>query len=258
MRSDDCTEARGARHPFPTTSWMLIDRITRHEADYQVLIGLLLQCYWKPVYYYLRRRGRSNEEAQDLTQGFLCEVVLNHHLVERADPAKGRFRSFLLHALNQYLINEKAKQSARMRIPRSRLVRLEAVDPNALPASILASHPDGFYHYAWVSALLDEVLAEVKQACCAKGLKTHWDIFNARVVQPIWNNRIPPTLDAICKKYGIADPGKASNMTITVKRRFRAVLREHICRTVGSDEYVDTEIDDLIRFLPKAAQDRLQ
>jgi len=258
MKPDDCIAARGARHSFPTTSWMLIDRIAKHDGDHQALTGRLLKRYWKPVYYYLRRRGRSNEEAQDLTQGFFCEVVLNHHLVERANPAKGRFRSFLLHALNQYLINETAKQSARMRIPRSRLLPLETVDPNALPASVLASHPDGFYHYAWVSALLDEVLAEVKQTCCAKGLKTHWDIFNARVVQPIWNNHAPPTLNEICKQFGVADPSKASNMTITVKRRFRAVLREHIGRTVASSECVDAEIDDLVRFLPKAAQDRLQ
>jgi len=258
MKPNDCADAGGARHPFPTTSWILIDRITRDEDDRRVLTGLLLKRYWKPVYYYLRRRGRSNEEAQDLTQGFFCDVVLNHHLVERADSTKGRFRSFMLHALNQYLINEKAKQSARMRIPRGRLLPLEAIDPNALPASVLASHPDGFYHYAWVSALLDEVLAEVKQACYAKGLKTHWDIFNARVVQPIWNNHAPPTLNEICKQFGIADPRKASNMSITVKRRFRAILREHISRTVAPSECVDAEIDDLVKFLPKAAQDRLQ
>ena len=80
MKPNDCADAGGARHPFPTTSWILIDRITRDEDDRRVLTGLLLKRYWKPVYYYLRRRGRSNEEAQDLTQRGLAALGRNQKL----------------------------------------------------------------------------------------------------------------------------------------------------------------------------------
>ena len=255
MAGTGITEIGGARHSFPTTDWVLIDRIKTHKYDDRTLIDRLLKRYWKPVYCYLRRRGYRNEEAKDLTQGFFYAVVLNHHFVERADPSKGRFRSFLLHALKQYLLNEKAKQAARMRIPGCRLIPLETIDPETLPASLLRSSPTGSYYYAWVSSLLDDVLADVKQACCAAGLGTHWEVFNARIVRPILDNTKPPPLKKLCKQFSIPTCGKASNMTITVKRRFRATLREHLSEIAGSNGNVDAEIDTLIGFLPRAAQD---
>jgi RNA polymerase sigma-70 factor (ECF subfamily) len=255
---DDLTNLRGAGPSFPTTDWILIEEIKTHKHDERALIDLLLGRYWTPVYCYIRREGYRNEEAEDLTQGFFHEVVLNHHFVERADPSKGRFRSFLLHALKQYLLNEKAKQGARMRIPGSRLIPLDEVDLQALPASILRSNAENSYYYAWISALLDRVLSEVKEACCADGLKTHWEVFSARIVRPILDNTKPPPLKKLCAQFGIASCGKASNMAITVKRRFRAALRQHICNTVGCDDNVDAELDDLLRFLPRAAQDHCE
>ena len=91
----------GAREVFLTTHWSLIGDIqSKHDKD-QALMNLLLKRYWKPVYSYLRQKGYDNEQAKDLTQGFFYEVVLNRNLVQRADQCKGRFRSFLLHALNQ-------------------------------------------------------------------------------------------------------------------------------------------------------------
>ena len=74
------------------------------------------------MYCYLRRKNYDNERAKDLTQGFFHEVVLNRALIERADQAKGRFRSFLLHALNEYLIDEQRKETAQKRIPKDKLV----------------------------------------------------------------------------------------------------------------------------------------
>jgi len=258
MYYDDLTNGRSAGRSFPTTDWVLIDHIRTHKHDDRALIDLLLGRYWMPVYCYIRHEGYRNEEAQDLTQGFFCEVVLNHHFVERADPSKGRFRSFLLHALKQYLLNEKARQGARMRIPRYRLIPLDDVDLQALPASILRSNAESSYYYAWISALLDRVLAEVKEACCTDGLKTHWEVFSARIVRPILDSTKPPPFKDICEQFGIASCGKASNMAITVKRRFRTALRQHIYDTVGCNDSVDGEIDDLLRFLPRAAQDHCE
>ncbi len=84
---------------FLTTHWSLIEDSKSDDDRSRALIGLLLDRYWKPVYFYLRRKGHNNEEAKDLTQGFFHEIVLNRGLIQRADKAKGRFRSFILHAL---------------------------------------------------------------------------------------------------------------------------------------------------------------
>ena len=99
----------------------------------QALIGSLLKDYWKPVYCYLRCRGFANEEAKDLTQAFFHEIVLGEDLVKQADRGKGRFRSFLLTALRNYLINVRDKETAQKRLPRGRLIPLDRVDPESLP-----------------------------------------------------------------------------------------------------------------------------
>ena len=99
----------GQRETFLTTHWSLIEDVKKQPDKDRALIGLLLKRYWKPVYCYLRRKGYDNEQAKDLTQGFFHEVVLNRHLLERADSKKGRFRTLLLHTLNQYLVDEYRK-----------------------------------------------------------------------------------------------------------------------------------------------------
>ncbi len=93
------TDMGGTRERFLTTQWSLIENIKAGQDQDKLLIGFLLEEYWKPVYCYLRRNGHDNEQAKDLTQAFFHEVVLNKDLVGRADKAKGRFRSFLLHGI---------------------------------------------------------------------------------------------------------------------------------------------------------------
>jgi len=254
MGSDGKTDIGGSCQTFLTTHWSLIGDIQTGQTEDNALIGLLLGRYWKPVYCYLRRKGYNNEEAKDLTQGFFHEVVLNRHLLARADRDKGRFRSFLLHALNQYVINEHAKATRRKRIPKDKLVPLDAVDPPALPAAVSASDADHCYNYAWTSSLMDQILKAVQTACCDEGLETHWHAFHERIVRPILDDSEPPPLREICDKHGIADPRQASNMIVTVKRRFRAALREHIRATVQTDDQVDEELREILRFLPDLAQ----
>ena len=108
MGYEQHTDMGGTRQRFLTTQWSLIENIKAGQDKDKLLIGFLLQEYWKPVYCYLRRAGYDNEHAKDLTQAFFHEVVLNKDLVGRADKAKGRFRSFLLHALKQVKAEIKA------------------------------------------------------------------------------------------------------------------------------------------------------
>jgi len=136
MKQGDYTDMGGARQHFLTTHWTLIEGIKSQADTNKALIGLLLDRYWKPVYCYLRRKGYDNEQAKDLTQDFFHEVVLNRNMVQRAQQCKGRFRSFLLHALNQFLIDQARERKAIKRVPRDKLVSLDKLDPEAVPQSI--------------------------------------------------------------------------------------------------------------------------
>lgn len=254
MQRRDYTDMGETGGAFLTTHWLLIENVQKQPDQDSALIGLLLERYWKPVYCYLRRKGYGNEQAKDLTQGFFHEIVLNLNLFGRADQSKGRFRTFLLYALNQYLMNEKRRQTAQKNIPEDKLVSLNAIEPPVLPQSVIASSPEDSYNYAWVSALLDQVLSAVKRACGEQGMETHWSIFNEKVVEPMLNNAAPPSLDDICEKYGVESEKKASNMIVTVKRRFQSALKQYIRSTVASESQMADELKEILKFLPKKAQ----
>jgi hypothetical protein len=118
----------------------------------------------------------------------------------------------------------------------------------------MESDPEDSYHYAWVSTLLDQVLKEVKAACLEQVMDTHWQVFNDRIVQPMLNSAATPNLPDLCEKYGIENEKKASNMIITVKRRFQTALQKHLRNTVASDQELHDELQEIMQFLPKRAQ----
>jgi RNA polymerase sigma-70 factor (ECF subfamily) len=254
MKFYDHTDMGGTRGAFLTTHWSLIEDVKAASDKNGALIGLLLNTYWKPVYCYLRYKGYNNEQAKDLTQDFFHEVILNRHLVDRADKDKGRFRSFLLYALNQYLINQERDQRAQKRIPREKLASIDITELPDLPESFAQATAEDSYHYAWLSALLERVTAEVRKACREQEMETHWALFNERILQPILGSNDPISLTQLCKNYGIEDTKKASNMIVTVKRRFRSVLMELIRNTVVSEEQAHEELQYLLKFLPENAQ----
>ena len=257
MSHDDQTEMGGGQVRFLTTHWSLIEAVACDEKDNnRVLIGSLLKRYWKPVYCYLRRNGYGNEDAKDLTQAFFHEVVLGRGLFQRADKSQGRFRSFLLVALKRYVAASRDKEFARKRIPKSKLVPLEMVDESGLSAACTELTPEDSYNYAWVSALLEKVLEHVKDKCYEDGKICHWHLFSERVLSPITNKADPLAMDELCHKYRIKDRTTASNMIVTVKRRFRTALRNHLRDLVSSKEEVDSELVEIMQFLPRIAQDR--
>jgi len=251
MKGHDQTSMGGVGKAFLTTHWSLIEKAQAHEEGNRALIGLLLSKYWKPVYCYLRRKGYSNEQAKDSTQGFFHEVVLGRGLIQKADQSKGRFRSYLLLALNRYLINIKEEETAQKRIPREMLVPLDQIDLPDLPPSLIQSAPEETFNYAWVSALLERVLDEVQTKCRERDLILHWQVFRDRIVRPILNRTEPLSMKEICDRYGIEDTIKASNMITTVKRLFQTVLKQHVRNSVMSDEDTADEIAQIKRFFPR-------
>lgn len=250
MEGYNWTDMGGVQEKFLTTHWSLIEDIQESQGQDRetALVGLLLDRYWKPVYCYLRRKGYENEQAKDLTQGFFCEVVLNRHLVERADPCKGRFRTFLLHALNQYLIDEQRKEAGQKHIPRSKLIPLDIADPPAIIESVCEMDAEQSFDYAWKVQLLERVVAEVRGRYIQRGMETHWCVFRDCLLEPVLEDREAPSLKQICQSYGIDNEATASGMLKTVKRHFRSVLTDHVRQTVVSGDTVEEELQEIFQF----------
>jgi hypothetical protein len=256
MRRDDYTDIGGTGEVFLTTHWSLIQGVSSSDEDEsRALIGLLMNRYWKPIYCYLRRKGYNNEQAKDLTQGFFHEVVLERHLIENADAAKGRFRSFLLMALDRYLVNVQQMETAQKRRPKGRLVSLDMVEPPELPQSLKRCDPEDVFRYAWISGLLERVLEQVEAKCYEDGKTIHWCLFRDHLLRPIIERIDPVPIKELCAKYSIQDSSKVSNMIVTVKRRFQTILKQHLRESVISDEHVQGEVEEIQRFFPKIAQE---
>lgn len=250
----DETDMGGTAEAFLTTRWSLIEGIKKQQDPMQSLISLLLRRYWKPVYCYLRRTGYGNEQAKDLTQGFFHEVVLSRHLIERADPSKGRFRTFLLHALKQYVIDMGRRKSIQANIPQDKLITLEVDQLPVLPQTVSKWSPEACFHYAWKSAILDITLAAVKEDCLHAGQQIHWQVFRDQLLHPTLEGREPPSLKEISKRYDLSSEKTASNMVITVKRRFQRLLRKHLRSTVSSDDEANEEFRDFLETWQFGAQ----
>jgi len=255
MRCGDRTDMGGAGEEFLTTHWSLIDGTTKDRDKDRTLISVLIQRYWKPVYCYLRRKGCQNEEAKDLTQGFFHEIVLNRRLLERADPSRGRFRTFLLHALDHFLIDQRRKEKATSRIPKDKLVALDVTSLAELPEAALRGSDVDCFTYVWKSTLIDQTLSEVSTACREEGLQTHWSVFEERILHPIYHDAAPPPMREICTRYGIDSESVASNMLVTIKRRFREALRRNLRLTVLSEDDVDEECQEMLSLFGKGAQE---
>jgi RNA polymerase sigma-70 factor (ECF subfamily) len=255
MGCRDQTDMGGQRNVFLTTHWSLIEGIQKHQDKDQVLISLLLERYWKPIYCFLRRKGYGNEEAKDLTQSFFHEVVLNRNLVERADSAKGRFRSFLLHALEQFLINQKRKRTAKKHIPKEKLVPFEITDPPIPLQDNLVGSPEDCFIYAWKSIIVDKTLSQVQAECKEQGLEVHWNIFRDRIVQPLIDGKKPPSNKDISRLYRTESEAAVSNMLVTVKRRFKAALIRQLRTTVLSEDDITPELQEMLNLFGKSAQE---
>jgi len=238
----DQTDMGGAKESFLTTHWSLIEGIKKNEDEDHALIGLLLERYWKPVYCFLRRKGFNNEQSKDLTQGFFCEVVLNRHLVQRADTCKGRFRTFVLNALDQYVLDQQRKEIAQKRIPRDKLVQLDFCDPAVFDETICELDAEQGFNYAWKAELLNRVLTEVKQSYFKQDMDAHWYVFQDRLLKPTLENRRAPSLTEICRQHAIKDEITASNMLKTVKRLFQSTMRKHVRIVVPRGEQSGTRL----------------
>ncbi len=254
-RHSDKTTVGAWEGAFHTTHWTQIFEATSADesrrAAGETALENVLGRYWKPVYYYLRCKGYDRERAKDLTQGFFHEVVVGRSLIQKADRAKGRFRTFLLKALDRYVANVQRDEKRKKRLPEGGLLSLEDVDWLNVPEPVHYASPAEAFDYAWASALLDQVLAEVAGKCRETGTGIHWELFRVKVLAPIVDKAKPPSLSHLCERHGIPKRSKASHMILTVKRRFQSVLRRHMRQFVETDDEVDEEIDYLLKIFSK-------
>lgn len=259
MTRDDQTTMGGDRSRFTTTHWSIVLEVsTLDERRRQQVLEYLSLRYWKPVYCYLRRKGHDDQSAKDLTQGFFQELVFEKDIVRRADPDRGRFRTFLLTALDHYVVSVNRAAKRQKRHPGRELQQLACCDDYTAALRSQEMEPHDFFTYVWAASLLDDVLAEVEHGCLRDGKGLHWELFRLRVLEPISSGTRPPSFRELCERFDVRSELSASNMIVTVKRRFRAVLEHYLKEQVDSGVDVQEEIGSILAILGKGGAMRGQ
>lgn len=251
MGYDDIRGMGDGESRFLPTHWSWIDAAKTNNA----IIGNLIRTYWRPVYRFLRRHGYGNEAAKDLTQGFFCDIVLEGGLVADAKRELGKFRTFLLTALQRYVASEMRRLMSKKARPKGGIASLDVDALENQPMPEAAETPEQAYQYQWAADLLGQVIAEVRKEYCGTGRTAHWEMFSRKILLPILEGTDSPKVAELCEELRTGQNEKqAGHLIMTVKRRFRTVLRRTVRKHVGSDAEVEEEVKEIFRILSRRAQ----
>jgi RNA polymerase sigma factor (sigma-70 family) len=211
----------------------------------QKALAGLCQTYWYPLYAYVRRRGHSPPDAQDLTQEFFARLLERRSLAG-ADPARGRFRTFLLTAMNHFLANEWAKGRAQKRGKSFQIFSLDwaAAERRYDLEPADAATPDKAYDKQWALALLDTVLEKLDAEYGAGGKA---ELFSA-LKQTLTGSRETQPYAELADRLGMSE-GALKVAVHRLRRRYRELIRAEITETVASSEDVGDEMRLLVEAL---------
>ena len=240
---------------FRTTRWTAVLLSAQSQAPgSQEALAELCRIYWYPLYAFVRGRGSSPEDAQDLTQGFFLHL-LDHKALRQVSPVKGKFRSFLIASLQNYLLNEADSARCLKRGGNLEIIPLDAKlagDRYQLgPVDSLTA--EKIFDARWAMTLLDEAMGRLRSESAAQGKTTTFET-------------LQPLLDPNNNKGAISYEQAASVLQVSVgsvktlihrlRKQYASLLREEVARTVCEPREVDEEIHCLCEALI-AAEGRL-
>ena len=212
----DDTDLGGDNVRFRPTAWSVVREAREGSRD---ALDRLIAIYWKPVYFFIRRRGHDVEDAKDLTQGFFGSL-LERRFFGVASEEKGKFRSYLLGALGHFLSNETARKKAKKRGGDFNLVEAE----KELVSSDRS--PERAFLGKWALEILERAMKRLRL-------------------------EVPP--EELALLSGESRPGMTEtdlkNRRFRLRTRLRELLREEILPSVDREDEVDSEIRELFSAL---------
>ena len=228
---------------FTTTHWSVVLAAGQQDSP-QAAVALERLCatYWYPLYVYVRRRGHSPEDAQDLTQEFFAHFLQKGYF-HLADRTRGRFRTFLVHALEHFLINE-WKRGQRIRRGGGRVCfSLDAAEAETRYLGEAAGNmtPERFYDQRWATTLLDQVMTGLRQEYAEAGRTAVFEVLAGF----LWGKDESVSYAQIGERWGMTEGALRAAMH-RLRRRYRERLRAEVAQTVAPPDTVEDELRYLL------------
>lgn len=231
---------------FPTTQWTGVRHAGQGGADGAEALARLLPKYLRPLQAHLvLQRKIPPDRAEDLLQSFVAEKVLERNLVGGAVRERGRFRTFLLVALDRFVSNQFRNERCAKRSPGCGAAAAEAAEHVADDAP----GPAEVFQVAWARQVLADAASRMEQECRSGGRGDIWEVFEARVLAPTLEGAEPVAYEQLAQRHALADVEAARNLLVTGKRMFARSVRGVVREYTGDDGQIDQEIADLRRIL---------
>lgn len=233
------------QHYFATTHWTVVMAAGSHTTGARAALDELCQLYWYPLYAYVRRRGSNPEDAEDLTQEFF-RTLLEKEYLKAADRDKGRFRTFLLVALQRFLANDWDRARAQKRGGRSVHVCLDTSSAETQYQVEAASEvsPERIYDRRWAFALLGKTMARLRAEFVASGKQDEFE----QIKECLTAERGALDYGALSRRTGMSE-GTLRVGIHRLRKRFREIFREEVAQTVATPTEIDAEMRHLMAAL---------
>ncbi|WP_406696796.1 sigma-70 family RNA polymerase sigma factor [Singulisphaera sp. Ch08] len=226
---------------FPLTTWGLVANAKDPDSPLaRRALAELCEAYWYPLYAYMRRSGETPERAEDLIQGFFAHILARDFFKD-VEPSKGKFRSFLLSSLSNFVNNHRDWEKRTKRGGKVRHIPLDYRDAEGRYVNEVThgATPERLYERRWALTVLNRVLEELERelVVASKG--------------PLFE-KLKSSLTAGSKMGGYSEIGEQLGMSekavkqeaYRIRKRYRELVREEIGRTVADPKLVDQEIAD--------------
>lgn len=234
--------AHGAAQ-FCTTHWSVVHTAGEAESP-QALQALesLCRAYWYPLYTFIRRQGKNPEDAEDLTQGFFSHLLEKKRFAN-ASQERGKFRTFLLGSLKNFMVNEWRYANRLKRGGEMKFLSLYANEAEGRYAAEPSSNanPDLAYEERWAATLIERVLATVRQEYASTGKVNLFEGLKSQ----LWGAGLVSSYADLAASLSMTE-GALKMAVYRLRQRFRELLRSEIARTVERPEEVDAELRYLI------------
>jgi RNA polymerase sigma-70 factor (ECF subfamily) len=240
-----CDESAGEPRQFATTRWSLILSAAHSEGDDQKsreALNELCRNYWRPVFSFVWRRGHSMEDAQDLTQDFFASI-LQRNWLQHAEPGRGRFRSFLVKSLQNFLISANEKSRALKRGGDVKFVSWDdwmAQAPSQLSISAQAIDslpPERLFDLRWAATVVEHALRRLSEECESKGKRRLFHALSSHLTA----ERDEVSFAQLSTELGIAETAVIKQLH-NLRQRYRSLLRDEVAQTVADPGQVEDEI----------------
>lgn len=248
VNGKDGREGAGEPREFVTTRWSLVLSAAHFGSEEQKArdaLAELCRTYWRPIFSFVRARGYSIEDAQDLTQDFFV-TILKKNWLHHADRNRGRFRSLLLRSLQNFLINAAEKTRAHKRGGSVEFISWDdwtAEAPSQLSIPVLALDsipPERIFDLTWATSVVEHAFQRLREECESKGKLWLFQALGSHLT----DERDELSYANLSAELEMAETVVKKQLH-NMRQRYRSLLRDEVSQTVEDP----ADVNDEIRYL---------